>query len=138
MIGTVVDEERVGGLTIKNNTVLLLDQNANQMVSFTSAVDSNGSEVPATVTIDDENKTLTKNVDNRVYLLANKNLNVASDPDAHDYGKVTGMTFFGIYRNSSGNIHETGIDNSNMMDKFKVSKIIKLREKNIYLLIVKI
>ena len=112
MIGTVVDEEHVGGLTIKNNTVLLLDHNANQMVSFTSAVDSNGSEVPATVTIDDENKTLTKNVDNRVYLLANKNLNVASDPDANDYGEVTGMTFFGVYRNSSGNINETGIYNN--------------------------
>ena len=117
MIGTVVDEEHVGGLTIKNNTVLLLDHNANQMVSFTSAVDSNGSEVPATVTIDDENKTLTKNVDNRVYLLANKNLNVASDPDANDYGEVTGMTFFGVYRNSSGNINETGIyNNSKYLD----------------------
>ena len=109
MIGTVENEEHVGGLTLKNNSVLLLDQNANQMVSFTSAVDSNGSEVPATVSINDDTKQVTKNVDNRVYLLAGKNLNVATDADATDEGKVTGMTFFGIYRNSGGNIDETGI-----------------------------
>ena len=113
LIGTVENENPVGGLTIKNNTVLLLDENANQMVSFTSGVDVSGSLVPATVTIDDSAKTVTKNVDNRVYLLANKNLNIATDADATDYGKVTGMTFFGVYRNSAGNIHETGIyDNS--------------------------
>ncbi len=109
LIGKIVDEQHVGGLVLKNNSTLLLDQNANQMVSFTSAVDVNGSQQVATVTIDENTKTVTKNVDNRVYLLAGKNLNIAGDADANDEGKVTGMSFFGIYRNSGGNIDETGI-----------------------------
>ena len=112
LIGKVVNEEPVGGLVLKNNSVLLLDQNANQLVSFYSGVDTQSGITPAVVEIDDENKTVTKNVDNRVYLLANKNLNIATDPDATDYGKVTGMTFFGVYRNSAGNITETGIYDS--------------------------
>ena len=112
LIGKVVNEEHVGGLILKNNSTLLLDENANQLISFTSAVDVNGTQRVATVEIDDENKTVSKNVDNRVYMLANKNLNIASDPDANDYGKVTGMTFFGVYRNSAGNITETGIYNN--------------------------
>ena len=87
----------------------MLDQNANQLVSFTSAVDVGGTQQVATVSIDDDTKSVTKNVDNRVYLLAGKNLNIAGDADATDEGKVTGMTFFGIYRNSGGNIDETGI-----------------------------
>lgn len=113
LIGTTRNNNPVGGLTLKNNSVLLLDQNANQLVSFTSAVDVGGNQEVATVTIDDNTKTVTKNVDNRVYLLANKNLNIATDADATDYGKVTGMTFFGLYRNSAGNINETGIYGSN-------------------------
>ena len=109
LIGKTVNEQHVGGLVLKNNSTLLLDQNANQLVSFTSAVDVNGNQQVATVSINDDTKTVTKNVDNRVYLLAGKNLNIAGDPDATDEGKVTGMTFFGIYRNSGGNITETGM-----------------------------
>ena len=109
LIGKVVNEEPVGGLVIKNNTVILLDQNANQLISFKSAVDINNTEVDATVEIDDSTHAVTKNVDNRLYMLAGKNLNIATDADATDYGRVTGMTFFGIYRNSAGNIDETGM-----------------------------
>ena len=109
----LAQDESIGGLTIKNNTTLLLDQNANQLVSFTSSVDveENGvvTEEIAAVNIDDETKVVTKNVDNRVYMLANKNLNVTLDEDATEYGVVTGMTFFGMYRNSVGNITQTGV-----------------------------
>ena len=109
----LAQDSSIGGLTIKNNTTLLLDQNANQLVSFTSAVDvEEGGVVTqevAEVNINDQTKLVTKNVDNRVYMLANKNLNVALDEDATEYGKVTGMTFFGMYRNSVGNITQTGV-----------------------------
>ena len=111
----LAQDSSIGGLTIKNNTTLLLDYNANQLVSFTSAVDvEEGGVVTqkvAEVNINDETKLVTKNVDNRVYMLANKNLNVALDEDATEYGKVTGMTFFGMYRNSAGNITQTGVYN---------------------------
>ena len=113
MIGKVVNEQPVGGLVLKNNSTILLDYNANQLVSFTSAVDVNGNQQVATVGINDSTHTVTKNVDNRLYMLAGKNLNIATDPDATDYGKVTGMTFFGIYRNSAGNIDETGMYGTN-------------------------
>ena len=104
-----------GGLTIKNNTILLLDENANQLVSFRSAVDDEDlqEEVLAEVTINDNTKTVTRNVDNRVYMLAKKKLNIALDPDANDKGPVKGMTFFGSYRNSRDNLSDCGIYNPN-------------------------
>lgn len=110
LIGTKQpDQDPVGGLILKNNSTLLLDENANQLVSFYSGVDTQQGLAPATVTIDDSEQSVVKNTDNRVYMLANKNLNIATDDDATDYGKVTGMTFFGVYRNSAGNIHEVGV-----------------------------
>ena len=114
LIGKKVSEDEViGGLKIKNNTTLLLDQNANQLVSFTSAVDIEEegvvTEELAEVLINDQTKLVTKNVDNRVYMLTNKNLNVTMDEDATDYGEVKGMTFFGMYRNSVGNITQIGV-----------------------------
>ena len=84
-------------LKIKNNATLLLQKNANMLEEFTSLVDVNGTEEKAQVIIDQENKTVTKNVDNRLYLLAGENLNVTTNEAATTYGKVTGMTFLGIY-----------------------------------------
>lgn len=88
---------RIDELNIKNNTMLLLQQNANLLKSFKSTVDLNGKEEKASVIIDDDTKTVSKNVDNRLYMLANKNLNVTTNEAATSYGEVSGMTFFGMY-----------------------------------------
>ena len=93
---------QIDKLIIKNNTTLLLKKNANLLKELYSGVDVNGTLVPSVVTIDDSNKTVTKNVDNRIYMLPFNNLNVTTTQDATSYGKITGMTFFGMY-NSSGN-----------------------------------
>lgn len=100
---------RIDSLTIKNNTVLLLKQNANLLKSFNSMVDIDGEVVPATVSMDDDNMTVTKNVDNRLYLIANKNLNVTTNESATAYGKVTGMTFFGMYNSYASGSYGYGL-----------------------------
>ena len=88
-------------LIIKNNSTLLLQRNANMLSSFYSGVDIDGELVPAQVIINDETKEVTRNVDNRLYMLANRNLNIATDEAATSYGKVTGMTFFGMYNDGA-------------------------------------
>ena len=93
---------QIDKLIIKNNTTLLLKKNANLLKELYSGVDVDGTLVPAVVTIDDSSKTVTKNVDNRIYMLPFNNLNVTTTQDATSYGKITGMTFFGMF-NSSGN-----------------------------------
>lgn len=92
---------RIDKLIIKNNTTLLLRKNANLLKEFYSGVDVNGELVPASVEIDDQTKKVTKNVDNRVYMIPYNNLNITTTQDATSYGKVTGMTFFGMYNASS-------------------------------------
>lgn len=93
---------RIDKLVVKNNTVLLLHKNANLLLEFYSGVDVDGTLVPATVTIDDEGNTV-RNVDNRIYMLANNNLNVTTNANATEYGKVTGMTFLGMYTKPNDN-----------------------------------
>lgn len=87
---------QIKALVIKNGTTLLLKKNANMLESFYSGVDIDGALVPAEVTIDDNGNT-TKNVDNRLYMAPNNNLNITTNQTATAYGKVTGMTFFGMY-----------------------------------------
>lgn len=88
---------QIDSLIIKNDTTLLLKRNANMLKEFYSGVDVNGTLVPAVVDINDDTKTVTKNVDNRIYMLPNRNLNITTNETATAYGKVTGMTFFGMY-----------------------------------------
>ena len=54
-------------------------------------------ETKATVTIA-EDGSVTKNVDNRVYMLEGKNMNIATNEAVTSYGEVSGMTFFGMYQ----------------------------------------
>ena len=89
-------------LIIKNDTTLFLQHNANMLKELYSGVDSGGSLVKAAVDIDDDTKTVTKNVDNRIYMYPGENLNIAVNPSATAYGKVNGMTFFGMYTSSEG------------------------------------
>lgn len=89
---------RIDELNIKNNTVLLLQRNANLLQSLKSTVDINKAEEKAAVIINDDTKKVTKNVDNRIYMLANRNLNVTTNEAATEYGDISGMTFFGMYQ----------------------------------------
>lgn len=91
---------QIGKLIIKNNTTLLLKENANMLAELYSGVDTDEGLVPAAVTINDETKEVTKNVDNRIYMLAGSKLNIAQDEDANVYGVVTGMSFFGMYNST--------------------------------------
>ena len=105
---------RIDLLTIKNNTMLMLKQNANLLKEFRSMVDINGSEVPAKVSIDPTTHKVTKNVDNRLYLMPNRNLNITTNQAATAYGRVTGMTFFGMYNSydASGTFQYGAYDDS--------------------------
>lgn len=96
-------------LVIKNNTTLLLQRNANLLKEFYSGVDENGKLVPATVEINDETKEVTKNVDNRIYMIPNRNLNITTNQAATTYGKVTGMTFFGMYNSYASGSMSYGV-----------------------------
>ena len=99
---------RIKKLKIKNNSILLLQQNANLLEEVESLVDIDGSEILATVDIDDEGN-VTKNVDNRIYLITNKNLNITTNETATSYGQVSGMTFFGMYTAYANGSYSYGI-----------------------------
>ncbi|MBR3161162.1 MAG: hypothetical protein IKF19_00320 [Bacilli bacterium] len=96
---------RIGELKLKNNSNLFLEKGANLLENFSSLVDINGEEHEAIVTINKNNGTVTKNVDNRVYMIEGKNLNISDDESLATYGDVIGMTFFGMFKiDRNGNI----------------------------------
>ena len=64
----------------------------------------------ATVSIND--KKVTRNVNNRVYMLENKNLNIATNEAVTSYGTVSGMTFFGMYQLDRNNKVSTAFYNN--------------------------
>ena len=89
---------RVDQVKLKNNSVLYLCNGANLLKSLDSLVDNNGVEEKAVVTINPDTGEVTKrNVDNRIYMLEGKNLNVATNEQATAYGQVHGMFFLGLF-----------------------------------------
>ena len=94
---------RVNNLTLKNNSELYLVTGTNLLENFNS-VAANGNL--ATVSIN--NNHVTKNVDNRIYVYEGKNLNIARDQQVTEYGKVAGMTFFGLFSFNYDNTVYTG------------------------------
>lgn len=95
-------------LKLKNNSTLYLETSANLLKEFQSLTSDNQIAV---VTIDSDNKRVTKNVDNRIYMLEGEKLNIAKNERVTDYGEVTGMTFFGMYKYNSNGTINTGIYN---------------------------
>lgn len=87
---------RVDEVKLKNNSTLFLQNGANLLKVLQSVVDENGQEVKGTVTIDDETGETVKNVDNRIYMLEGKNLNVTTNEQNTAYGEVHGMFFLRI------------------------------------------
>ena len=90
---------RVTHVKLKNNSTLYLCNNANLLNKLESVVDVDGEEVKGTVTINEETGETTRNVDNRIYMLETKNLNIALNEKATIYGQVEGMFFFGLFTN---------------------------------------
>lgn len=107
---------RVDRVKLKNNSTLYLNYGANLLTVLESLVDINGAEEKGTVTIDTENNTLTKNVDNRIYMLEGRNLNVATNEQATSYGQVHGMFFLGLFTNRMNPATSTGLYNHNYQD----------------------
>lgn len=102
---------RVDELKIKNNTTLFLQTNTNLLKAFTSLVDvydestNTYKEEVAKVTINNETNEINSNVTNRLYIWESKNVNVLLDIAGTSYGKVTGMTFFGMFNHDrNGNV----------------------------------
>lgn len=100
---------RIDDLKIRNNTVLLLQRNANLLRKFESLT-SDGSIATATIADDG---TTTRNVDNRLYVIANRSLNVTTNEMGTAYGDVIGMTFFGMYNAYDNGSYSYGIYNKN-------------------------
>ena len=88
---------RVKEFKIANDSVLFLENGTNLLEKWNSLKINGDKEEKATVTINDDG-TVTKNVNNRVYMLEGKNMNVATNEAVTSYGEVSGMTFFGMYQ----------------------------------------
>jgi len=84
---------RIDQLIIKGGTSLYLDNGCNLVKEFNSQT-SNG----ATAAVSIEEGTITKNVDNRLYIRQGQVVNILKSEDLSDYGDVYGMTFFGMYK----------------------------------------
>ena len=99
---------RVDQVKLKNNSVLYLSNGANLLKELDSIAEINGVEEKGAVTIDSETGEATKNVDNRIYMLEGKNLNIATNEQVTAYGKVQGMFFLGLFTNRTNPSTSTG------------------------------
>ncbi len=88
---------RIGELKLKNGSTIYLEKGANLLESISSLKDENGDEIYEIVTIDENTGAVTKNVDNRVYMIEGTNLNISDDESLGSYGDVNGMAFFGMF-----------------------------------------
>ena len=70
------------------------------------------SVTPARAAVSINDKKVTRNVNNRVYMLENKNLNIATNEAVTSYGTVSGMTFFGMYQLDRNNKVSTAFYNN--------------------------
>ena len=99
----------IDDLKLQNNSSLYLDNGANLLKKLESLDKEGNIEV---VSIDDESKTVTKNVDNRIYLLEGRNLNIATNEAVTSYGTTSGMTFLGMFTHTREGLPNTGIYNT--------------------------
>lgn len=107
---TAFSISRVDEVKLKNGSTLFLCTGANLLKKLVSVVDTNGEEKKSIVTVDSETGEVTeKNVDNRVYMLEGKNLNIATNEQVTAYGQVKGMIFFGIFTNKNNPATSTGL-----------------------------
>ena len=97
---------RIEELDLKNGSTLYLETGANLLEEYKS-LDASGNL--AVVTINPDTHAITKTADNRIYMFADKKLNIAKDQFVTDYGEVSGMSFFGMYKYDNNNNIFVGI-----------------------------
>jgi len=99
---------RIKTLVLKNNSNMFFQTGFNLVEKFRSVDQYNNL---ATVTIDEDSGTIVKNVDNRIYALADnaKALNIAKNQNVTIFGDVEGMSFFGLYKVTGGGDVSVGI-----------------------------
>ena len=88
---------RIGHLKLKNGSTIYLEKGANLLENISSLKDQNNSEVKETFSLNETTGAVTTNVDNRVYMIEGKNLNISDDESLGTFGNVNGMAFFGMF-----------------------------------------
>lgn len=114
---------RVDNFRLKNNSILYLNCGANLLQNLYSLVDINNTEQAATVTINSDTGDTVKNVDNRIYMYQGKVLNIATNEQVTAYGNVYGMTFLGMYTNTTNPSTSTGLYNRNYQNGQKITNM---------------
>jgi len=87
---------RIDELKLKNNSNLFMQNGANLVKKLYSIADNGNGEEKGFVKIN-EDGTIKKNVDNRIYMREGANLNIAENEQTTAYGEVHGMFFLGLY-----------------------------------------
>ena len=100
---------RVNEVKLVNNSILYLCNGANLLTKLSSVLLENGVETKGQVTINEETGETVKNVDNRIYMIEGKNLNVATNEQVTTYGEVSGMFFFGLFSGANSPATTTGL-----------------------------
>lgn len=88
---------RIDELKLINSSSLYLENGGNLVKKLSSLALEDNLETKAEVAIDTETNNYTRNVNNRIYMLEGKNLNIATNENITSFGEVSGMTFFGMY-----------------------------------------
>ena len=114
---------RVDKVKLKNNSTFYLNYGANLLKELDSLVDINNVETKGEVTINEETNTVTKNVDNRIYMAEGKNLNIATNEQVTAYGQVHGMIFLGLFTNKMNPSTSTGLYNSNYQNGDTITNV---------------
>ena len=100
---------RVNEVKLVNNSTLYLCNGANLLTKLSSILLENGVETKGKVTINEDTGEVVKNVDNRIYMIEGKNLNVATNESVTTYGEVSGMFFFGLFSGVNNPATTTGL-----------------------------
>lgn len=104
---------RIDSLTLANDSTLYIQNGTNVVKEFNSVLINDTEKKLATVKI--QNGEITKNVDNRLYMVVNKAFNIIDSENLSTgtFGSVNGMSFLGLFENDREKIPSTGIYNSN-------------------------
>ena len=98
---------RVQHLYMLDNTELYLKSGANLLQNFYSGTMNGNTFVKEVVEINDDGEITSQNVNNKVFILPGKHVDVALDQGATTFGNVVGMAFMGMYKpNVDGTVNK--------------------------------
>ena len=90
-----------------DNSDLYLQNGANLLENIYSGLYENNQFVKEAVDIDETGTIISRNVDNRIFIVQTEVLNIAEDQNAKVYGDVHGMAYFGMYKpNIDGTVNQ--------------------------------